>query len=429
MAHEIQPLHVPHEQLRTEAPSRRQQTDKYVSAFVSGSATVDMSFRNPILQKSADHFKVGIDELTVNLGNLSMLEYGTNDVLFRVLRRGRNDEEENHANFRMINGPVGNLEQWRDAFEFKIDRPYLTILEILARAEQVATAVSTYIREEGLVNPGGGADPFWTYAVPAGGPQLPHFRIDVTTNGQLRFSGNRLFWANFAIEIPVEKYRQIFFKDVDQKYISLHPGTGNEIVQPYDDFQEYYAEAVAARAALPGGDPGIGQADALIAFYLNLIGLRHLHNFVLDPVWDGELGDLTTLGLQFVGDGNLLNTLDRRVTLEVGCSLPVKNSPLVDHGQEAPDFVLGRYMFHQPYEMTATEIRVPHLGTITVQGPRDRVVYHHLQPQQKIQVLRLKLWARVRTYTKATREWGMKTIVCPVENIDYWHVRLHFLEK
>ena len=46
---------------------------------------MDMSFRNPLLPKSADHFKVGIDELTVNLGNLSMLEYGTNDVLFRVL--------------------------------------------------------------------------------------------------------------------------------------------------------------------------------------------------------------------------------------------------------------------------------------------------------------------------------------------------------
>jgi hypothetical protein len=121
--------------------------------------------------------------------------------------------------------------------------------------------------------------------------------------------------------------------------------------------------------------------------------------------------------------------MDRRVTLEVGCSLPMKNSPLVDHGVEAPDFVIGRYMFHQPYVMSGSQIEVPHLGTITVQGPRDRVVYHHLQPQQKIQVLRLKLWARVRTYNDAKRTWGMKTIVCPVEDIDYWHLRLHFLEK
>jgi hypothetical protein len=50
-------------------------------------------------------------------------------------------------------------------------------------------------------------------------------------------------------------------------------------------------------------------------------------------------------------------------------------------------------------------------------------------PQQKIQTLRLKLWARVRTYDVQTQKWGMKTIVCPVEDIDYWHVRLHFVEK
>ena len=425
MAHEIQPLHVPHEQLRTEAPSRRQQTDKYVSAFVSGSATVDMSFRNPILQKSADHFKVGIDELTVNLGNLSMLEYGTDEVLFRVLRRGRNDEQETHLTFRMHDGPppAVNLEHWRNAFEFKVDRPYLTILEILSRCEEISLAVSSYIREEGLVQPGAGNDPIWTYTVAAGhdeGDEEHHMRIDVTTNGQLRFSGNRLFWANFTIQVPVQKYRQIFFKDVDQEYISLHPGTGKEI-RPYDSFQNEYDDAIAAGNAV------------LAAQYHVLIGQKALHNFVLDPAWDEEVGQPYILGLVFVGDGNLLNTLDRRVTLEVGCSLPVKNSPLVDHGFEAPDFVLGRYMFHQPYEMTgtheSTEIRVPNLGTITVQGPRDRVVYHHLQPQQKIQILRLKLWARVRTYDNVSREWGMKTIVCPVEDIDYWHVRLHFLEK
>ena len=454
MAHATQPLHVPHEQLRTEAPGRKEHSDKYVSAFVSGSATVDMTFRNPILQKSADYFKVGIDELTVNLGNLSLLEYGTNDVLFRVLRRGRNvphaddpsppggqdppHPEEHHLNFRMVNGPVGDLEKWRNAFEFKIDRAFLTILEVLHRCKEVATAVGTYIREEGLVNPANGEGALWTVATVAGEDQdATHFDIDLTMNGQLRFLGNRVFWANFTIEVPKQKYRQVIFKDVDQEYVSLHPGTGNEIARPYDDFKAYYDEAVAALAALPPNDPETNNMQALVDYYNGLVQNKSLHNYSLDPVWDLNVGDVDETELQFVCDGNLLNTLDRRVTLEVGCSLPVKNSPLVDHGQEAPDFVLGRYMFHQPYSMDAALIgtaasnflTVPHLGTITVQGPRDRVVYHHLQPQQKIQVLRLKLWARVRTYDERTRKWGMKTIVCPVEDIDYWHIRLHFLEK
>ena len=402
MAHAIQPNHKPHDQLRMEAPSQRVHSDKYVSAFTTGTATVDMSFRNPILPKSADHFKVGIDELTVNLGNLSMLEYGVNDVLFRVLRRGNNlGEVADH--FEMIDGPVGYEDQWRDAFEFKIDRAYLTILEILERCTEIATAVGTFIREEGLVQPGGAAAALWTMPFAAGAGNFEHFRVSVTTNGQLRFSGNRVFWANFTIEVPHEKYRSIMLNDVNKRYISLHSGTGNEIEEPYT-------------VNLPAGT----LTAAIYAGNWNILG---------DP-------DKVN-SLEFVGSGNLLNTLDRRVTLEVGCSLPLKNSPLVDHGEEAPDFVIGRFMFHQPYSMNNSpdfglavpQITVPHLGTLTVQGPRDRVVYHHLQPQQKIQVLRLKLWARVRTFNASNKKWGMKTIVCPVNDMDYWHLRLHFVEK
>ena len=414
MAHAIQPNHRPHEQLRMEAPSQKKHSDKYVSAFVTGESTVDMTFRSPILPKSSDHFKVGIDELTVNLGNLSMLEYdAANDVLFRVLRRGDNTGDQDE-DFQMIDGPAGNLDVWRNAFEFKINRPFLTILEILERCKQVASAVGTFINQEGFVQPGGGN--VWTAALAANpAAEHEHFRVSITSNGQIQFSGNKYFWANFAIEVPLAKYRQILFKDIAQRYISIHPSTGIEVAQPY----------VAAGAA-------------------------QLQSAILNPVFDGTNAahiqpDGPTLGyvtaIEFVGDGNLLSTLDRRITLEVGCSLPIKNSPLVDHGEEAPDFVLGRYMFHQPYSMSAKgiinpqletggpTITVPHLGTITVQGPRDRIVYHHLQPQQKIQVLRLKLWARVRTYNAITNTWGMKTIVCPVDDMDYWHLRLHFTEK
>ena len=392
MAHAVQPNHRPHEQLRTEPPSQREHSEKYVSAFVTGSAQVEMSFRNPILPKSADHFKVGVDELTVNLGNLSMLEYGENDVLFRVLRRG-NNLGDLHENFRMIDGPIGNLAEWRNGFEFKIDRPFLTMLEILDRCREVAIAVGTYMRNYGLA-----AGVGWTLPQVAG-TLHEFFRVDITPNGQLRFSGNKMFWANFTIEVPLQKYRQIIFKDHAQQYVSLHPGTGNEIAAPY-----------------------------------TVVG-NYLRSAILNPVWDGNLGDLNDVtSLQMVGDGNLLHTLDRRVTLEVGCSLPIKNSPLVDHGVEAPDFILGRYMFHQPYSMevisgSLPNIVVPYLGAVSVQGPRDRIIYHHLKPQQKIQILRLKLWARVRTYDETKRTWGMKTIVCPVEAIDYWHIRMHFAEK
>jgi hypothetical protein len=400
MAHAVQPDHVPHEQLRMEAPRQKTHSDKYVSAFVTGDATVEMQFRNPVLPKSADHYKVGIDELTVNLGNLSMLEYGENDVIFRVIRRG-NDQGDQSADFLVPDGPLGDVDKWRNALEFKVDRPYLTILEIMERCREIATAVGTFISREGL------AGNIWTENAAAGQYVAEHFRISLSANGQMVFSANRIFWANFAIEVPQQKYRQIIFKDATKRYLSLHPLNGREVEVPFTEVA-----------------PGVLQS----AVFAN-------------PIWGGgpDVGDITdTTELEFFASGNVLNTLDRRVTLEVGCSLPVKNSPLYDHGQEAPDFVLGRYMFHSPYTMQnvvpsafaiAPTIVVPQLGTCTLQGSGDRVVYHHLQPQQKIQVLRLKLWARVRTYSEAKQSWGMKTIVCPVDSIDYWHVRLHFIEK
>jgi len=44
----------------------------------------------------------------------------------------------------------------------------------------------------------------------------------------------------------------------------------------------------------------------------------------------------------FVFGANLLSTADRRVAIELQCSLPIINNPLVDHGQESADTVIGR---------------------------------------------------------------------------------------
>ena len=408
MAHEVLPHHRPHDQLRTEPAKQKDHTDKYVSCFSTGEGTVDFTFRNPVLQKSADHFKVGIDELTVNLGGLSMLEYGINDVLFRVIRNG--DAGAAHATWAMPDGTAAEgLSKWRDAFEFKVDRVYNTFQEVVNRFYEVGNAVGTYIRTRELVhNAGAGYNPAVNFAAPYldADPSLidtqrahTYFSINITPNGQLFFTGSSVFWANFVIQVPLEKYRQILFKDPLKEFISLEPDTG------------------AARQAFYRNGAGNLVADAFVS-------------------WDGTM--VPGNELVYVGDGNLLHTLDRRVTLEVGCSLPIKNSPLVDHGQEAPDFVLGRFMFHKPYTLQqetlpsgigVAKVTSESLGVQTLQGPRDRVVFHHLKPQQKLQTLRLKLWARVRTYATATKKWGMQTIECPVDASDYWHIRLHFVPK
>jgi hypothetical protein len=434
MAEQMLPYHKPHEQLRTEPPKQKEHSDKYVTAMVSGESNVDMSFRAPILSKSSDYFKVGIDELTVNLSSLSMLEYDVDDVIFRIVRRGyivgdlagADGEEFGYTNstgdvglpneFQMPDGPVGEEAKFRNAFTFKVDRPYNTMLEILNRCTQIATAVGSYIRDEGLIN--GEAD-LWNIPIPASTLAEPlnfeHFRINLTSNGQLQFSGNKVFWANFIIQVPNEKYRQILLRDPDLQFISIDFLTGQLVPVPFEitttpniniplpvTYDTVYA-------ALGIGIPGDYDYGALV------------DDFSEDPS--------VTDDIQFVADGNVLATLDRRVTLEVGCSLPLKNSPMIDHGVEAPDYVLGRYMLHQPYNQSTTALTVTGLGARTLQGPKDRICYHHLQAQQKIQLVRIRLWARVRTYDKDTKKWGMKTIVCPTEDIDYWHIRLHFVEK
>ena len=156
MAELTVPQHRPHEQLRTEAPAQKKHSDKYVSAFVSSENQVDMTFTNPVLQDSADHYKVGVDELTVNLSNLSMLEYeGNNDVLFVIRRLGIDNEP------RPVDAALMPTQVLIDSCTFKIDKPYLTIHGIVDRFRTIANALGSYIEENGLEQPGDGAADIW----------------------------------------------------------------------------------------------------------------------------------------------------------------------------------------------------------------------------------------------------------------------------
>ena len=421
MAHEVLPQHRPHEQLRTEAPTRRKHTDKYVSAYVSSDNFVDMSFSNPLLQESADHFRVGIDELTVNLAHLSLLEYdsaGTN-VLFRIKRLGYfgddNDPQIEKAD-RLLSLQEHNglgSAALANALEFKISRQYNTIAEIMERMKEICQALASSVEKSGLINPDpdnydiDDIDTYQLWNVPLSVDQADgirprtFFNIFLTPGGLLKFQGHKIFWSNFVIEIPEAKYRYLLLGDSTRRFISLHPETG-----------------------------------ALVDQYTGALG--YVNEFDDWDTYDPQQYHTQRVFRTFTGDMNIANSLDRRVALEVGCSLPLKNSPMFDHGAEAPDFVLGRFHLAQgitgdalfdsggPIEM---QLNVPEIGAKQLQGPKDRICYHHLGPQQKIQTLRLRLWARVRTYDAANDMWGMKTIQMPVRGSDFWHIKLHFLSK
>jgi hypothetical protein len=396
MAHEILPQHRPHEQLRTEAPVQRNHSDKYVSAYVSSDNHVDMSFQNPILQDSADHFLVGIDDLTVNLSNLSMIEYDASgsNVLLRIRRLLTEDEGivNDLAFADFMHTPA-----LQAACEFRITRPYHSLAEILERIWEMLTTINNFINTGGLDNTGLVTER-WNVEAGVVAPPVAHIQVYLTNGGLLRFTGNQLFWSNFCIEIPDLKYRQLMLGS-DIQFISLHPEGGNER-EPFDIDD--------------------GEINA--------------NEFIPALVANNILASLTSDLRSFTGGMNILYSLDRRVALEVGCSLPLKNSPMVDHGQEAPDFVLGRFNLTSQKDMSSMPMDGHahfdfKMGARQLQRPSDRICYHHLGPQQKIQAMRLRLWARVRTYNATQRKWGMQTIMYPVMDSDFWHIKLHFIRK
>ena len=115
--------------------------------------------------------------------------------------------------------------------------------------------------------------------------------------------------------------------------------------------------------------------------------------------------------------------------------MPIKNSPMIDHQKETPDFVLARWIWRSDSRIESNDrggsrrygSMMP--ACIEYQGPQDRITYHELQAQAKIQTLRLKLFARVRTFNSKDESWGMRVVDLPTSKTDWWHARLHFVSK
>ena len=132
---------------------------------------------------------------------------------------------------------------------------------------------------------------------------------------------------------------------------------------------------------------------------------------------------------------NLMSTSDRRVAIELGCSLPIVNNPIVDHGRESPDIVIGRWMFNPKVRIKTTVqgTEMTFEGTapdvFEFQNSTDRVQYHSLMPQDKIHFVRLKMYARVRKYNYDRDRFDMESVVYPMRQNDWWHARLHFVSK
>jgi hypothetical protein len=287
-----------------------------------------------------------------------------------------------------------------------------------------------------------------------------HLRFDLRGDGRLVITATRGFWAAFSIEVSSMQYQFGFYgerqsQDVIgglrlRRFLSVNPTTGvptynkirvntatrtlvevdRSIVSAFvaagqgAQAQAYVAEIAAVNLIIRGQNARAisGGQTAVLTTKFDFAGNPHV------PDHRRELITLT-------GKASLFSTLERRVALEVGCSLPIKNSPMIDHQKETPDFVLSRWIWKTNGRLESNDrggSRRYHgilPACIEYQGPQDRVTYHELQAQQKIQVLRLRLFARVRTFNFKDEIWSMRVVDLPTSSTDWWHARLHFVSK
>ena len=409
---------------------------RFVSVFADSTPDVDITFMVPFLQRPTDHYLVGVDNLTISLSALGLLEdtlteRPPKDIMFQILKKMKTNNlpSQARAKANFLFTPTG-----LDNAKFRTSRgtTILSLNEFMIQLDGFGSNISQFI-EGGLAE--GNDNYIWTYTPGTNGTGVEekHLGFYMTPDGRLAIIGSKVFWSQFIIWFPNKKYRRIF--GIETEFLSLTPVNG----YAYGDSSHTTAPLVHLRKEIITRNAG----DTLWSLTDGVVGEDTIarmatgqHNWAGNvPTWKGQT-------LVWVAANCLLSSLDRRVSIELGASLPMLNSPMVDHNEETPDFVLGRWMFPRNAEsiisggsqnhglLAITSMtQKDHMGVITLQGAKDRVLYHTLRPQAKLQTVRLRLFARVRTYDEVNDRWKMRTMAVPTSATDWWHARLHFVSK
>mgnify|MGYP002805472709 FL=1 len=108
---------------------------------------------------------------------------------------------------------------------------------------------------------------------------------------------------------------------------------------------------------------------------------------------------------------------------------------MISHQEEFPDFVIGRWMFRKDNVYRVNDkgeqstYATDASATREYQNAQDRVIFHELMPQSQVQALRIRLFARVRTFAPELETYAVRNIDLPTNPEDWWHGRLHFVSK
>ena len=468
--------------------NKRNTESKYVSVFADSRPDVDVTFRDKLLDRPSDQFMVGVDNLTVSLNSLCMLDVDADTLT--VIRIGHIRAPGAGGHYAHASSPQENIEhddhtvthatalpdgsRAEESLQSLETLPFFNVHQVMKRLRDIAATINERIKNHGISSAqyyiGYHATTAALDASPANNSGT-HLAFELRPDGKLEVIGSRVFWANYFISLEQPKYQRIVDgartdAKVDMtgsgpKFIGVMAGSGERYpVAAYGPrangaahvsfyLQGRISKNLAGTVVTEDAhgvptyidiDDAVNNANPNAGGYGAGTSLRirgHIGADGYNPNAAAIIADRAYRYTKFrcVLLGNLWSTLDRRVALEMGCSLPVVNSPMIDHNKETPDFVLGRWMYNpralQSLDTSGkngeTQIIAP--SVVEYQNSTDRVQYHALMPQEKIQTIRLKMFVRVRTYDAAEDAFSMNVLECPTAKTDWWHTRLHFVSK
>ena len=396
---------------------------KYVSVFADSRPDIDITFRDVLLSRPTDHYVVGVDNFTMTNTSLSMIEPMKNVPLIRIVRRlapvaGAGALRTNATDLQaaLLAHPRPYTDMVVTDFganlEISSEELILNSQQLMRRLGQLAADVNRYMHQT------------WTslaiyeYQGFTADPTNEQIYLEFTLNsdGTININGSSAFWSCFLIEIPSAQYQFCFY------------GPRDNIATDYTRRRRFLSVDPLS------GEPSFAkvQTDVTGTQIFIVATTKTLHE---QGTFNHYSGANANNDIFFKFKANTLSSLERRIALEIGCSLPIKNSPMVDHEKETPDFTIARWIYKTNPRLIANdqggsrryEGNTP--GCVEYQGAQDRVTYHELQAQAKIQTFRIKLFARIRAFNERTEQWSMRIINVPTEMTDWWHARIHFMSK
>ena len=450
------------------AVNKRTTESKYVSMFADSRPDLDVTFRDPLLTRPTSHYLVGVDNFTVCSRALSMIEpvsTSAHEDLIRIVRKptqhaagGTQRGLAIYAN-STAQLPGGDVDfvtniatasiTWLDIRQDLVSASIsssdqiTSVGHLMERLQTIAGIVNSAmskntlaIRSTADVN-AQQVNTFTAYTSPqaeqdaANGAEgaKDHLQFRLSRSGKLVIEGTKAFWAVCAVEVPSVQNQFGFFGSTKTHEGPFYSSTGRRFLTVDAAVGTFSFSNMVGNRSVMATAPRVTVIGQVFHSDGSNTSLQGNGNF------DNGAQAVALEKIAVTLDGNLFLGLDRRVAIELGTSLPISNSPMVAHQEESPDFVIGRWIYRSDMHYQVNDkgeqstYGVDASATREYQSPQDRVVFHALMPQSKVQTLRITVFARVRTFDADLETYNVRVIKLPTNPEDWWHGRLHFVSK